>query len=130
MSDTQPVDLPTDLRQFNSEITAKSWTHWQQKWDSLRPKFYLGNVEKNVSRDSLYNTTSKYETTFSQLRLGLTSLFRIGREDSPECEICQQDETVEHHLLKCRRFTLVDIPYWIGDRYIPPRKFPPRTFTP
>ena len=50
----------------------------------------------------------KYETLFSQLRLGLTSLnkylFRIKREESPECDICQQDETVEHYLLKCRRF--------------------------
>ena len=109
VSDTQPVDLPMDLKEFKSEITTKSWTHWQQKWNSLRPKYHLGTVKKSVSRDSLYNTSRKYETIFSQLRLGLTSLnkylFRIGREDSPECEICQQDETVEHYLLKCRRFT-------------------------
>ena len=108
LSDTQLTELPLDFRELQSEVNSKAWCHWQQKWDSLGPRCHLGSVKKSVVQQPLYNTTRKYETLFSQLRLGLTSLnkylFRIKREESPECDICQQDETVEHYLLKCRRF--------------------------
>ena len=83
---------------------------WQQFWnDNNNQKLYeIMPVVRDFNVNCL---TRKEQVVIHRIRIGhtrLTHSFRMeGRPSAPMCDFCNQELTVKHFMLYCRRFSLV-----------------------
>lgn len=95
-------DIKTLSRTFLKDM-------WQNKWDNNLKGRHLYDINKTVSFSITAPKLYRYnEILFFRLRTGYIKLNsylnKIGFNPSNLCDTCQQEETVEHFLLKCKLY--------------------------
>jgi len=94
-----------ELSDANIQIENYIQNCWQSEW--FKSKSFYKNLEENVSKKiKLTHKSRKKEVILTRLRLGkcrLNSyLHEIKLHPTGLCATCNQPETIEHHLLKCK----------------------------
>jgi RNase H-like protein len=99
----------------NRSINADAKDQWRREWnEGTKTATALRRITKRKgvkTGTKLYNAIPSRQTvaTLVRLRTGHSGLkqhlYRLSIEDSPYGECKQGQETVEHYLLECRRYT-------------------------
>ncbi|KAG5884916.1 hypothetical protein JTB14_034114 [Gonioctena quinquepunctata] len=102
------------LREYRFWVAAvlqvRAWLvgAWQALWNSTSKGRHCYELIPNLSSwtDIGHNKLSRVIISFlsSHGNCG-AHLFRIGKRNSPECDICGEEDTPAHRLRKCIRFT-------------------------
>jgi hypothetical protein len=100
---------PTSQGDIRGGVRVSVKAKWQRQWDASESGRGLYNLKPSVTGHKLIDVPNPpLYSKIAQLRLGYLGLnkylYAIGQADSPECEDCREEETVEHYLLHCDRF--------------------------
>ncbi len=104
------VNMPYPLnflkRNLNESIIAKYNTQWQ----AIRSMTHLGLVkQKFESWNHVMPNERRSDVALSRLRLGHSRLkghlFKLRLNENPNCILCSVEETPEHLLLHCPKYT-------------------------
>lgn len=81
---------------------------WQERWDREGKGRQLYQIQRDVKCTVIGSGNSREETVISRLRLGHCLLNKtlklIGKHDTGLCEVCKEEESVEHVVLRCSRY--------------------------
>ena len=104
--------IPTDLDYSEVKLLIKSaqLRRWQLIYDTKKHEYHIGGIKPTIQKWPWTKTKNRsVETAMTRLRLGHVGLNhhlnKFNMADSPLCETCREPETVEHFLLKCRRYS-------------------------
>lgn len=105
--------LPTSQAAAKAERKARATKEWDDHWNASRHRSRLARFDRTTPGKKilkLYKELPRWACSIiTQLRCGHVGLnqylARFNLADSPKCNTCQVPETVEHYLLRCRRFT-------------------------
>ena len=94
--------------EVKSVIWEKVNIMWQEKWDNEVKGRHYYDSQKSIRVKKVGSGRRKEEMVLTRLRLGHSALNKtlqlIGKHQNGLCEECQEDETVEHVLVVCRRY--------------------------
>ena len=104
--DGEESNLPITLQEFSSLIKEKQKRNWQTKWDNLDTK--LKKYKPSIATLTLLPTSSRRdEVIIRRLRLGhinaTHSYLLENNGNTPKCEQCNSDLTVNHILYHCQQ---------------------------
>uniref|UniRef100_A0A8C2Q875 Reverse transcriptase n=1 Tax=Cyprinus carpio TaxID=7962 RepID=A0A8C2Q875_CYPCA len=81
---------------------------WQERWDREGKGRQLYQIQRDVKCTVIGSGNSREETVISRLRLGHCLLNKtlklIGKHDTGLCEVCKEEESVEHVVFRCSRY--------------------------
>lgn len=95
--------------EIKSTVKRKLENEWQRDWDEdVKGRFYY-SFQKEVKGAGMGSgLTRKEEDLITRLRFGHTrlnsTLNLIGKLPTGQCEVCGESETVEHVLIRCRKY--------------------------
>ncbi|KAJ4440717.1 hypothetical protein ANN_08865 [Periplaneta americana] len=93
-----------DIRNY---LKFKIWWQWEGEW-SAQEGNRLRNIKNTVRVwDSSTRASRHEEVLLTRLRIGhchLTHGHLLRGEPQPECDMCHVPLTVEHFLLRCRKY--------------------------
>ena len=107
----QVYPIPLGQSEAKSYISSAICKEWQALWDNSHSGRHLYKIQREVNR-SRYSVMDnrRKEVVWTRLRLGHTrlhsTLHKIGRHPTGLCDYCQEQETVEHVILYCRRVAI------------------------
>jgi len=94
--------------EVKSIVWEKSNQMWQERWDREEKGRHLYQIQKSVKITRLGGGHRREETVMTRLRLGHCALNKslklIGKHETGLCEWCQEVESVEHIIIRCRRY--------------------------
>lgn len=83
---------------------------WQQSWDQEIRGRHLYSIQRRVGSEMSRGGSRREEVVMTRLRIGHSNLNEtlhiIGKHPTGLCEFCQAPETVEHVLVKCRKYSV------------------------
>ncbi len=99
------------IRISKAEVKCIIWEkvnhEWQEMWDNEGKGRHLYQIQKSVKVNNVGSGNRKEEIVLTRLRLGHYALNKtlkmIGKHQTGLCEECQEEESVEHVILHCRR---------------------------
>lgn len=102
-----PIDLK--IQQINGKATQQdTLNNWQQKWEAETK----GSWTKELIQDIRPWLERKHGETNYYLTQALTNhgsfahyIHRIGKLEHSDCKTCKQEDTAEHAIFKCKKFT-------------------------
>jgi len=101
--------IPFSKEEIKSIIKQKVKERWQKQWEEERTGRWLYSIQRKVGVMRGTGRSRKEENIISRLRFGHTglnsTLFIMGRHPSRNCEFCFEEETVEHVLLLCPKYS-------------------------
>ena len=108
-STSPPFSHFTDILEIKLIINREIHTTWQKRWNLVKGNLHLGSILPNLQTHfKSPHSTRMMEIIFSQCRLGKCKLnhylYKIKQADSPLCEHCMTNETVNHYFINCNRF--------------------------
>ena len=93
---------------FNAHLKKVSKERWQIEWNSWTNPIKLREVKGETKKWSTsYNKNRYRETVLARLRVGHTNITHVHlmeRKEPPICNICNEQITVKHLLLNCRKY--------------------------
>ncbi len=100
------------IRISKAEVKCIIWEkvnhEWQEMWDNEGKGRHLYQIQKSVKVNKVGSGNRKEEIVLTRLRLGHCALNKtlkmIGKHQTGLCEECQEEESVEHVILHCRRY--------------------------
>lgn len=105
--------FPLHKEEISNILLKNMRKHWQECWieDMLitgKGK-HLGKLRDNVLSQTPVDTGSRIaDVAIFRLRIGHAAvkqyLHRIKRSDTPYCNECGENETIEHYLLECKLY--------------------------
>jgi ribonuclease HI len=100
---------PTSQGDIRSAARVSVTAKWQRQWDMAESGRRMYKFKTSVETKTNIDIPScVIYSKIAQLRLGYVRLnkylHQIGVVESPNCETCQSEETVEHYLLECTKF--------------------------
>jgi len=100
------------LQDVNRDIEEHVLSKWQARYSGATAgAFYKKLVPKVNKTIKFTSKTRRKDVTITRLRLGRPFLnyylHKIGARDSPLCEQCKVDETVEHFIMHCTRYNIL-----------------------
>lgn len=94
--------------EMKSVIKGKINQKWQSMWDRESRGRHLYQIQQNVRPSRIAGKGRREEIVITRLRIGHSALNKtlkiIGKHNSGLCEECQEEESVEHVILRCRRY--------------------------
>ncbi|XP_050975638.1 uridine 5'-monophosphate synthase isoform X1 [Labeo rohita] len=105
------IDLCIPLSKAEAKVYIRKYTQsiWQMYWDDHETGRHLYNIQKSVDAGRIGSRNRREENIITRLRIGHTglnsTLYRIGKHPTGECRHCNQQETVEHVLLQCTKYS-------------------------
>ncbi len=95
-----------------AEVKSVIWERinqmWQERWDREGKGRHLYQIQREVKCSVIGSGDRREETVISRLKLGHCLLNKtlklIGKHDTGMCEVCQEEESVEHVVLRCSRY--------------------------
>jgi ribonuclease HI len=106
-------DYPLHKEEVLSILQLKSKSHWNEYWHRISAETKKGQFHAKI-QNCVHNPTPvrtkcrKTNIIIHRLRMGHVGvnshLFRFSLADSALCEHCEEEETIEHYLLKCEEF--------------------------
>jgi ribonuclease HI len=99
-------DVGIGLQDAYSAVDRYIEKLWQSQWENGQTGSAYRALEPKVTRPlQLVYKSRALETMAHRLRLGSVwlnaCLFKIGCHDTGLCDVCQVNETIDHHLLVC-----------------------------
>ncbi len=102
------MQIKISKAEVKSFIWEKTNQIWQERWDREEKGRHLYQIQKSVKITRLGGGHRREETVMTRLRLGHgalnKSLKMIGKHETGLCEWCQEEESVEHIIIRCRRY--------------------------
>ncbi len=102
------MQIKISKAEVKSIIWEKTNQIWQERWDREEKGRHLYQIQKSVKIIRLGGGHRREETVMTRLRLGHgalnKSLKMIGKHETGLCEWCQEEESVEHIIIRCRRY--------------------------
>lgn len=89
---------------------------WQRHWSSQRTK--LHKIEATIKTNNLPELPRRTGSILRRLRIGhtlLTHKYLMVHEHPPLCEDCNEPLTVEHIVIRCRKYQLQRLQFNIGE---------------
>ena len=95
-----------------AEVKCISWGKanqlWQERWDREEKGRHLYQVQRSVRGVRTGSGCRREDIVLSRLRMGHCALNKtlklLGKHQTGLCEGCQEEESVEHVVLRCRRY--------------------------
>ena len=95
-----------------AEVKSVIWERvnqmWQERWDNEVEGRHLYRIQESVRVRRVGSGQRKEESVLVRLRLGHSALNKwlklIGKHQTGLCEGCQEEESVEHVVMTCRRY--------------------------
>ena len=105
--------IPAEIKDEHPLIDAYVEDKWQLLYNSSMTGAAYRMLEPAVSSKMKFaNQYRRKETVISRLRLGKCKLnaylHQIHRHPDGLCELCQEAETIEHLLLRCKRYDFAE----------------------
>ncbi len=95
------ISIPYSKMNIKTLIKHKVRGMRQKQWEEERAGRWFYKIEKRSTG------RSRKEETITRLRLGHaelnSTLFKIGKHPTGNCDFCQQQETVDHVISHCKR---------------------------
>lgn len=83
-------------------------SEWQKSWDKGRSARTLYEIQNTVGKVKNSGRNRREQVIMSRLRTGHTrlnsSLNLVGKHPDGKCRWCQERETADHVILKCRKY--------------------------
>lgn len=102
------TDIEIPSSDASRSIKTKLRLKWEEVWLNNQQPF-LRRI-KNTTLPWKDNANRENQRCLTRLRIGHTKLthnFLIERKEPPVCETCNENITVEHLLLNCRKYNLI-----------------------
>merc|ERR1711911_117879 len=105
----------TDIKRPTREAISSAWQH---KWNNLG---HEGRKLREIKKDirewkSSFYKNRRFETAIARLRIGHTnfshSYLMEGRNNPPDCDLCNQPISVKHILVECRKYARIRNKYY------------------
>ena len=94
--------------EVKSVIKEKIYKKWQSMWDRESRGRHLYQIQQNVRTARVAGKGRREEIVMTRLRIGHSALNKmlklIGKHNTGLCEECQEEESVEHVIMRCRRY--------------------------
>ena len=103
------IPAALDISDVKILVKRAQHTRWQRIYDVGKQNIHIGPIKPTIEKWPWSNTKRRLtETAMVRLRIGHVGLnkhlHRFNMADSPLCEVCREQETVQHYLLTCRRY--------------------------
>ncbi|XP_048015377.1 uncharacterized protein LOC125247880 [Megalobrama amblycephala] len=104
------IDIKVNYSKAEMKFLIKQHVknRWQKQWVDERTGRWLYNIQRIVGKGRITRRNRKEESIISRLRFGHTALNstlnKIGKHQTGACEYCNQEETVEHVIMKCPKY--------------------------
>ena len=107
------LQIPAEIGDEHSLIDAYIMKQWQTQYNSSTGGAAYRLIEPDVSTKTKFvDKCRKKETLISRLRLGKCRLNKYLQEihGHPDglCQLCQEAETIEHLLLRCKHYEVAE----------------------
>jgi ribonuclease HI len=105
-------NIPASMTALKATYKRRVMEKWKEKWNGTKQMTRQQKFDKQPPGNHVLKfykgRTRKECSIITQLRSGHVALnkylHRIKATDSPNCIRCNQPETVEHYLTKCKRY--------------------------
>jgi ribonuclease HI len=96
--------------EIKSIIKKNIMKKWQLYWDNEIKGRHMYQIQSTVGKGRISGRRRYEENMITRLRLGHTrlnsTLHLISKHPTGLCEVCEVSETIEHVLMKCRRYNV------------------------
>ena len=106
------ITYPIELHNLKALVKKQMFWRWQQNWNIKQQNTNYGNIKPKIGNWYWYRHKNRaIEVKLTRLRLETANLNKylnqIKRSPTSLCKQCNmgQDETTEHYLLHCQKFT-------------------------
>ncbi len=101
------------LSKYEAKAIIKAYTtkEWQHKWDTGNTGRQLYEIQREVGVVRITKRSTKEENILTRLRVGHTMLNKtliiiiINKHPTGLCEHCGVEESVEHVICVCQKYT-------------------------
>ncbi len=102
------MQLSVSKAEVKCVIWGKANQLWQERWDREEKGRHLYQVQRSVRGVRMGSGCRREDIVLSRLRMGHCALNKtlklLGKHQTGLCEGCQEEESVEHVVLRCRRY--------------------------
>ena len=106
-----PINIQVNYtpKEKKSIIKAVIQKQWQQQWDAENCARHFYKIQQKITKTIPINISRQTDTLFTKLRLGYCPLNKhlqkLQKHQTGLCDYCQKEETVEHYILQCSRYS-------------------------
>ncbi len=99
------------LSKYEAKAVIKTYTtkKWQHKWDTVKAGHHLYEIQREVGVVKITKISITEENILTRLRVGRTKLNKtlkiINKHPTGLCEHCGVEESVEHVICVCQKYT-------------------------
>ena len=101
-------NLQFSYKDFKKEVGRKIQTYWESELQEMARSTHIGRITLSSKYDVLRHKKRQIDVAYTRLRIGHTRLgshmYRLKLQDSPNCDLCEKPETIEHFLLICPKY--------------------------
>jgi len=102
------IKLNLSKKEIKGKIKEFINKKWQEAWNNGNKGRHMYRIQNEVGNGRRVFRNRREDTIISRIRIGHTrlnhSLFKIRKHNTGKCNYCDQDETIEHVLIKCEKY--------------------------
>ena len=105
-------ETPCQIGKDEMKKMVKKAKHnaWQLKYNIEKDNLHIGQIKPTINHWPWASYKHRaIETAVARMRIGHTelkaSMHRFQQADDPNCDHCQEPETISHYLISCRKFS-------------------------
>ena len=103
------MDIKLSKSEAKAIIKRNINKEWQHNWDTGTTGRHLYSIQQEVGTPRTVKRSTREENIITRLRVGHTKLNKtlhlINKHPSVLCEYCQVQESVEHVILHCQKYS-------------------------
>lgn len=104
------VKIKLSKTEGKSLVWKKIMEKWQQQWDNEIKGRHLYMIQNRIGMESKKGGNRKEQVIINRLRIGHCKLNKtlhiIGKHPTGLCDECQEEETVNHIFISCKKYIL------------------------